>query len=179
MLNVAPASTKEPLRCLGTRPHVSVRGDWRGKVSPAFLCHQGGLGEGGDSNDFVCTWHSGCRDPSPFPAHGSKTPNQPLPSGSTLNPPPAESGGRAPCRAVTHGHRLWGPWGQVARAGGCRGWAKGRLPSPRRARPWHQARSVFLSVLSEAIGCFFPQPSPVPPWLRGDSNSNTPAAVTT
>lgn len=93
MLNVAPASTKEPLHCLGTRPHVRVRGDWRGKVSPAFLCHQGGLGEGSDSNDFVCTWHSGCRDPSPFPAHGSKTPNQPLPSGSTLNPPPTESGG--------------------------------------------------------------------------------------
>lgn len=25
-------------------------------MSPAFPCHQGGLGEGGDSNDFVCTW---------------------------------------------------------------------------------------------------------------------------
>lgn len=56
MLNVAPASTEEPLRCLRTRPHVSARGDWRGRVSPAFPCHQGGLGEGGDSNDFVCTW---------------------------------------------------------------------------------------------------------------------------
>lgn len=55
MLNMAPASTKEPLRCLRTCPHISVRGDRPGRVSPAFPCHQGGLGEGGDSNDFVCT----------------------------------------------------------------------------------------------------------------------------
>lgn len=77
MLSVAPASTKEPLRCLQTQPCVSVRGDGQGKVSPAFLCHQGGLGEGGDSNDFVCTWrerfsnaHQRLQGSKPFPAHG-------------------------------------------------------------------------------------------------------------
>lgn len=56
MLNVAPANTKEPLRCLQTCPHVSTRGDQQGRVSPVFPCHQGCLGEGGDGNDFVCTW---------------------------------------------------------------------------------------------------------------------------
>lgn len=58
MLKVAPTSTREPLCCLQTRPRASTGGDRQGRMLLAFPCHRGGdwgRGEGGHSNDFVCT----------------------------------------------------------------------------------------------------------------------------
>lgn len=63
----------------------------------------------------------------------------------------------------------------------------GAAPKAQPLKAWHKAHLIFLSpvsVLFEAVHLllgffFFPQPSPVPPWLRGDSNNNTPSAAMT
>lgn len=142
---------------------------------------------------------SGSSDPQPCTRQQSCPPACSGTAAPGGMPPQRRAEGNTPYHATPCGQLVLGfsgtgeqLGGQVAQPGCSQGWAKGWLPSPSsaphpepgRSRPGTEPTGYFYPrhpccLKLSAFFFFFPQPSPVPPWLRGDSNSNTPSAATT